>query len=87
MLLCYQKHSVLIDGIFGSGTMAAVKAYQTLRNLTSDGIVGENTWASLCIATPPDGRRSVLWYRRWQYWRKWQYKPTVREIPGQQFTR
>ena len=55
MLLCYQKHSVLIDGIFGSGTMAAVKAYQTLRNLTSDGIVGENTWASLCIATPPDG--------------------------------
>ena len=55
MLLCYQKHSVLIDGIFGSGTMAAVKAYQTLRNITSDGIVGENTWASLCIATSPDG--------------------------------
>lgn len=55
MLLCNQKHNVLIDGIFGSGTQAAVKAYQTLRSLTSDGIVGENTWASLCLATPPEG--------------------------------
>lgn len=55
MLLCNQKHGVLIDGIFGTGTQAAVKAYQTLRNLTSDGIVGENTWESLCLATPPEG--------------------------------
>ena len=55
MLLCNQKHRVLIDGIFGTGTQAAVKAYQTLRNLTSDGIVGENTWESLCLATPPEG--------------------------------
>lgn len=55
MLLCNQKHRILIDGIFGTGTQAAVKAYQTLRNLTSDGIVGENTWESLCLATPPEG--------------------------------
>ncbi len=55
MLLCNQKHSVLIDGIFGSGTQSAVKAYQTLRSLTSDGIVGANTWTSLCLATPPTG--------------------------------
>ena len=51
MLLCNQKHRVLIDGIFGTGTQAAVKAYQTLRNLTSDGIVGENTWESLAVHT------------------------------------
>ena len=55
MLLYRQKHGLLIDGVFGSGTQAAVKAYQTLRNLTSDGIVGANTWASLCLATPPAG--------------------------------
>lgn len=55
MLLYRQKHGLLIDGVFGSGTQAAVKAYQTLRNLTSDGIVGANTWASLCLATPPEG--------------------------------
>jgi peptidoglycan hydrolase-like protein with peptidoglycan-binding domain len=55
MLLTRQKHSVLLDGIFGSGTQAAVKAYQTLRGLTSDGIVGESTWNSLCLATPPEG--------------------------------
>lgn len=55
VLLYRQKHGLLIDGVFGSGTQAAVKAYQTLRNLTSDGIVGANTWASLCLATPPAG--------------------------------
>ena len=55
VLLYRQKHGVLIDGIFGSGTLAAVKAYQTLRGLTSDGIVGPTTWTSLCLATPPSG--------------------------------
>ena len=55
MLLCTQNHLVLVDGIFGSGTLAAVKAYQTLRSLTADGIVGELTWVSLCLATPPVG--------------------------------
>lgn len=36
------------DGAFGSGCMAAVKAFQKARSgLESDGIVGVNTWASL----------------------------------------
>ena len=32
------------DGIFGSETEAAVKAFQRIFNLTPDGIVGEATW-------------------------------------------
>lgn len=35
------------DGDFGSGTESAVKAYQTAKGLTVDGIVGEKTWAAL----------------------------------------
>lgn len=33
-----------IDGIFGSGTRAAVMAFQRIFNLTQDGIVGRGTW-------------------------------------------
>ncbi len=32
------------DGDFGPKTQAAVKAYQTQRGLTADGIVGDQTW-------------------------------------------
>lgn len=35
------------DGIFGSGTLAAVKAYQAKNRLTVDGIVGKQTWGKL----------------------------------------
>lgn len=36
-----------VDGIFGSGTEAAVKAFQRAMGLTADGIVGVNTWTKL----------------------------------------
>ena len=36
-----------IDGIFGSKTLEAVKAFQAENNLTVDGIVGAKTWAAL----------------------------------------
>ncbi len=36
------------DGIFGSVTEAAVKSYQSSHGLSADGIVGCNTWGSLC---------------------------------------
>ena len=36
-----------VDGKFGSGTKAAVVAYQTKHKLNADGIVGWNTWNAL----------------------------------------
>ncbi|EOS50974.1 peptidoglycan recognition protein family protein [Adlercreutzia caecimuris] len=35
------------DGSFGSGTLAAVKKFQKAKGLTTDGIVGRNTWRKL----------------------------------------
>ena len=35
------------DGEFGRGTESAVKLYQAERNLDTDGIVGDKTWAAL----------------------------------------
>ena len=36
-----------LDGVFGEQTTNAVKRYQKSRGLTSDGIIGCNTWRSL----------------------------------------
>ena len=35
------------DGIFGSKTLAALRAYQKAKGLSVDGICGKNTWAKL----------------------------------------
>jgi putative chitinase len=35
------------DGVFGSGTEAAVKKWQESNGLTADGIVGEGTWTKM----------------------------------------
>ena len=35
------------DGVFGQNTLNAVKAFQTAKGLTADGVVGELTWTEL----------------------------------------
>ena len=42
------------DGIFGAGTEAQVKAFQTASDLTADGIVGSQTWEALDAPAPSD---------------------------------
>ena len=48
------KLGLAADGVFGSGTEAAVKAWQTANGLTADGIVGDATWQKmgLGVSTP-----------------------------------
>ncbi|MCR4622667.1 MAG: peptidoglycan-binding protein [Clostridiales bacterium] len=40
------------DGIFGSGTKAAVKDYQKAHALGADGVVGRQTWTALGLMEP-----------------------------------
>jgi N-acetyl-anhydromuramyl-L-alanine amidase AmpD len=42
-------YAVTVDGSFGSSTATAVKSFQTLKSLVSDGIVGPDTWAKLTV--------------------------------------
>ena len=40
-------YNLTVDGIFGNGTLAAVKAFQVKKRLTVDGLAGNATKAKL----------------------------------------
>jgi N-acetyl-anhydromuramyl-L-alanine amidase AmpD len=44
------------DGVFGTRTLSAVKAFQSARGLSADGVIGRQTWTALLSA----GTRPVL---------------------------
>ena len=46
-LLNHHGYGLATDGIFGSGTYAAVQRFQASQGLVADGIVGPLTWAKL----------------------------------------
>ena len=46
------------DGIYGSRTVSAVKAFQKSAGLQADGVVGRDTWAAL-ITKYADARAKI----------------------------
>ena len=50
-LLRAHGHALVVDGVFGPLTAAAVKAVQASAGLAQDGIVGPLTWPHLVVQT------------------------------------
>ncbi|CAM3259196.1 peptidoglycan DD-metalloendopeptidase family protein [Stackebrandtia soli] len=48
-LLSANGHSLVVDGNFGSVSVAAAKAFQTKKGLVADGVVGPKTWPKLIL--------------------------------------
>lgn len=50
-MLRQRGYSLSADGQFGSGTESVVKSFQSSKGLTADGVVGNNTWEALIVAS------------------------------------
>ena len=48
-LLRARGHNLTVDGMFGPATEAAVKAFQTSKGMTTDGIMSAQTWSTLIV--------------------------------------
>lgn len=48
-LLQAQGVPVTADGVFGSGTAAAVRTFQSRKGIVQDGVVGPQTWGALVV--------------------------------------
>ena len=59
-LLRQHGHTVVVDGIFGPKTDAAVRAFQTAAHLTVDGIVGPQTWGALIVTVSRDSQGEAV---------------------------
>lgn len=53
-------NTYILDGIFGTNTLNALKSFQSDNNLASDGIVGCNTWKKLCGEVVGIGRTATV---------------------------
>jgi cell wall-associated NlpC family hydrolase len=54
--IAQRRLGIAADGVFGPGTLQAVKAFQRAHGLTADGVVGPATWTALGV----NGRHPVL---------------------------
>ncbi|CAM3103811.1 peptidoglycan-binding domain-containing protein [Stackebrandtia soli] len=59
-LLTAWGHTTTADGAYGSGTAAAVKAFQSRKGLTADGIIGAQTWSALAVTISEGARGSAV---------------------------
>lgn len=59
-LYCNGKDPNGFDGKFGNGVSLAVKEFQKFSALSSDGIVGMQTWASLLVSTGDKNRKGTM---------------------------
>ena len=55
LLLRAHGHNLTVDGMFGPATEAAVKAFQTGKGVTADGIMSAQTWSALIIQVKKGG--------------------------------
>lgn len=49
-LLRHRGYTITVDGVFGSATASVVRSFQTSQGLTSDGVVGPQTWPHLIVS-------------------------------------